>query len=376
MIKTYLCSFLTAAIVLNSSFAPLASADELPPCQTALTPTAAPVQAEKSVPRKIFEALLTFPIPYYPLKEIITDTNKRFYALVEKPSVGIITTIIGVSLARFLSPSQSTWGANFADAYVSYTVKDVVANGVALQSNLSGTQKYWVNYLYTIASYAIVTISTAKVWDQIAAVLSHPQTASAASVAGASYAIALIAFGIAWPLLSQVVNTTIAPPIVFNRFLQKQDSPLLDKEKSPDSQAIYKNFEAQIAKLDSSATVKDKKESKYLRFRYMWVKWRRDGLQTNDMNPFTGGKVKTPRKPLSTAGYWFLRTSVITAFAATLIVGYFALRNYTVGTSAQDPGVFTTYLQTHIEQMRDSDLNAQATAIMQQTPKEILEQNL
>ncbi|MEZ4871822.1 MAG: hypothetical protein R2827_06155 [Bdellovibrionales bacterium] len=105
---------------------------------------------------KSVSALLTFPLPVKPLYRALSDSDKR-YTIIEKSFIlGPITTGVAVSVARLLSGSDAPWINNFIDSYISYTGKDIIGMGVALDQKLKGWQKVldqlWVHGWRVFAS--------------------------------------------------------------------------------------------------------------------------------------------------------------------------------------------------------------------------------
>ncbi|MCB0414475.1 MAG: hypothetical protein KDD50_09085 [Bdellovibrionales bacterium] len=295
--------------------------------------------------------LLTFPIPYRPLKRAFSDKNTR-YTIMEKSFIlGPFTTAVGVSVARMFTGSEVPWLYNYIDSYVSYTMKDVVAMGVALDSKLSSAKKYWINYGFTAGTYALVTTLTSNTFEPIVKVINGLQTATDAEVSSAAQGLGLVSFALLWPFMSQIINTTVVPPILKNRFPLKTTLEEFDQAKENgtlvDLVIAYRSKYEEAEKSQNG-------DIKTLRSQYYWVKWMAVGLEPGDYYPFVPKRVNKVTKPLNRkTGPRLIKTAFISLIATSMIAGYFVTRHGVVGSTTEINGITQYDFGILTEQIRD-----------------------
>ncbi|MEZ4871823.1 MAG: hypothetical protein R2827_06160 [Bdellovibrionales bacterium] len=200
-----------------------------------------------------------------------------------------------------------------------------------------------------------MTTTTSGTLRPIIDVLTRPETAAITDVNQAAYGMGLITFAFAWPLISQVINTTVVPPILAYRFPKKStlDDVTAKTETGEyamsDSQVLgkyfdlWKNLEREAIAFENNFGIQhiDAKQkavdAKHARDQYLWVKWIRTGLEPGDKFPFLPITVKKQTGRLDPKkGVWAIKTLFISLVATAMITGYFVTRDFTVGTGPED----------------------------------------
>lgn len=240
-------------------------------------------------------------VPVLPVLRTLKDRDKRFYALIERPLMGIPSSIVGTTLARSLtalalggavSPLGAGYLRNIAETWCSYQLANVARNGVNIDETLSGPTKVRLNYWYSVAIYATFTAG-----DKLGT--SDPVQLS--------LGLAEVAFAALWPLLSQRVATYLVTPLMFGVFPRKALVARLSSS--------YSRAELQGALPSTIPTLE-------ARWMERWVMIFRAGLPEG---------AALPRWRI--VAYWSLKTCVSTSISASVITLYFCLRFALVGMS-------------------------------------------
>lgn len=245
---------------------------------------------------------LTFLLPVQPVVTLLSDRNKRFYALVEQPLMGIPASLAGSALARAIlhfatGAPPEVFGAGYlghaCQTYFAHHSANVVRNGVNVDDTIPAPVKVRLNYYYSVLAYGVAAAA-----DDLARL---------GSPGSAATALAEIAYAVLWPLLSQHVATYLVKPVLYDAFPKREHLEALHAGAL--SNAAFAGF---VRKSGLPA----------------WcVRWQ-IGLVERVRRDLPEG---APTPPARRVAYWIAKTGASTSISVCMIAVYFLLRFALVG---------------------------------------------
>lgn len=164
-------------------------------------------------------------LPIMPLARSWNDKDRKLYVFVEAPLTSLISSPVGIVLARLATgrnPFDADALRNFFESYGGYALTNTVRNGVNVDPTLTKEQQFRWNYWYSVLIYSAFTAGdkvlkvlntpapTGKPWLTL---LDNPQFLQTAA-----FAASTIGYSALWPIYSQKVGTYILTPVFFGQY--------------------------------------------------------------------------------------------------------------------------------------------------------------
>jgi hypothetical protein len=301
-------------------------------------------------------------LPIIPLMRSLKDKDKRFYMLVETPTMGLVNDPVGALVARTLMGKEfltSDTLVAMAQSYVSYQLSQIVRNGVTLEENITPRMKVLMNWWISTLVYGLVTGIPALS-------KAHASGDPRASI----YAYSTVAFAAIWPIITQNLQTRLIIPFFFSSYPNKT---LLDKiadgnisRRELVNEKIQEILSIRQSAGESGLTNAEKAKIKSLEKQIYWIKWFRKDNYFNEDNELARKK----------QAYWLRKTGTVFIVASMMISSYHMTRWTLVGSrpSPEEWGPLTKIVQVVADYMSPEDQKKLSSAEIKELTKAVVSQ--